>query len=1122
MKTVRTTSKKLISLALAGTLAFAMLPEVSQANAKESGLSQATNEQSFSNATMPNNDYALDSACEGATLDTLNASNLGQSVTNSGSEAACETSSQASDAQGESVNSNITLGSSDVEYSGYCGADDGGTNISWTYDGAGTLTLTGSGETKFYNESNSWMGFSSPVPGWYTYRESITKVVIGEGITKLNSALLAHTSITSITLPSTIKELSQLVFKDCSKLANVQLNEGLETIGTSCFSGTALTQLSIPSTVSSISYNIRDVLSLDKINISANNNNIKKVDNILYSTDMKTLFWADKTFNGAFTIPNSVNTIGESAFEEISLTAITIPSSVTKIGAGAFNITNITTVTIPSSVTEIGRSAFSNCAQLKTATIAPCTAKIDNSLFAFCTSLESVEIGEGLTSLGERAFGGCTSLKSVTLPSTITSVDENTFNKCTSLASVKFLGNTTTLGYAAFANCTALTAIELPQALTTIGEGCFNNTGLLEVNVPSSVESIGKNAFPDTTNVVLPSGLVKQSDGSYVSDKGLTTFSVPVTLHQSEARKLIDSVNSFRTGSDAWYWSSDDTTKTYANGLSTLQYDADLEQAAIQRAKELVLSFSHTRPDGTNCFTAVDSSFSAKGENIAWGYGSAESVLEGWKETNEQYSGQGHRRNMLSSSFNCAGYACVEYNGRYFWVQEFGFKQSPNTEISAADDSAQNAKFTYNNSVIQAVSDLNYANTLPLAQAGQSATIPDVTGKVKIADSTLSVTFNTTWKSSNERQIQVSGNTVTALVNNNSAYIYSYINGEMLTINTYSGEYVFPNIYGETSAETSAKIALEAYPSGCSTVVIARDDDFADAMSATGLAGTLGAPIVLTSASGLSNCTSSAIQKLGANVAYIIGGKGALSLNLESELSEIGCKTEERVYGTEAWDTSVECARLIADLGGNEQSEAIVAMSTNFQDALSMSSYAYKYHVPILLETSTDRELTYGAKRVIKSTKGTIYVPGGTGAVPASSVEDVFTTRTVQRLAGDDGYDTSNQIATYMVANNKLSASTVCLVNGAPSPKGTDALAGSALAGIKGGVILLTNANASFGDAENYTTIDGIDSKNASGFLKANATNVENAYVLGGPVVMPKTICQRIEQYVSIARASAN
>lgn len=136
-------------------------------------------------------------------------------------------------------------------------------------------------------------------------------------------------------------------------------------------------------------------------------------------------------------------------------------------------------------------------------------------------------------------------------------------------------------------------------------------------------------------------------------------------------------LNKFRTSANVWQWNEDNTTKTVFNSnsnnqLSALLRDGKLEEAAKVRAKELVQKFSHTRPDGTRCFTAYPSGLMAMGENIAAGYPTAESVTEAWEETNEDYDGQGHRRNMLSSMYRQVGIAGYMYHGRMYWAQAFG------------------------------------------------------------------------------------------------------------------------------------------------------------------------------------------------------------------------------------------------------------------------------------------------------------------------------------------------------------------------------------------------------------------------------------------------------------------
>lgn len=132
-------------------------------------------------------------------------------------------------------------------------------------------------------------------------------------------------------------------------------------------------------------------------------------------------------------------------------------------------------------------------------------------------------------------------------------------------------------------------------------------------------------------------------------------------------------LNNFRTSKNAWYWNSDNKTRTNVVGkLKPLKRNAQLEQTAKVRAKEIAQSFSHTRPTGQSCFTEYPSNLTAYGENIAEGQEYAREVTEDWIETNNGYSGQGHRRNMLDSRFNAVGIACYVQNGTCYWVQSFG------------------------------------------------------------------------------------------------------------------------------------------------------------------------------------------------------------------------------------------------------------------------------------------------------------------------------------------------------------------------------------------------------------------------------------------------------------------
>lgn len=106
-------------------------------------------------------------------------------------------------------------------------------------------------------------------------------------------------------------------------------------------------------------------------------------------------------------------------------------------------------------------------------------------------------------------------------------------------------------------------------------------------------------------------------------------------------------------------------------GAPALTLDGTITAAAKIRAKECATSFSHTRPDGSSCFTALDeagASYGACGENIAAGYWSPESVVQGWVNS------PGHYANMIDSSYTRMGLGCwydSESDYGMYWAQMF-------------------------------------------------------------------------------------------------------------------------------------------------------------------------------------------------------------------------------------------------------------------------------------------------------------------------------------------------------------------------------------------------------------------------------------------------------------------
>ena len=169
--------------------------------------------------------------------------------------------------------------------------------------------------------------------------------------------------------------------------------------------------------------------------------------------------------------------------------------------------------------------------------------------------------------------------------------------------------------------------------------------------------------------------------------------SISVKYGQTEARTILDMINEARTNSEhAWYWNKDDTTKTFCTDLKELEYDYDLERVAMKRAAEIALSYDHERPIGGyawDTYGQENNRYSHAGENIAAAQTTASQVNFCWREDNEPYGGQEHRRNMLSSKFNCVGIGHVYYNGVHYWVEEFAYRPEINTTEVPANDSTQ-------------------------------------------------------------------------------------------------------------------------------------------------------------------------------------------------------------------------------------------------------------------------------------------------------------------------------------------------------------------------------------------------------------------------------------------------
>ena len=267
--------------------------------------------------------------------------------------------------------------------SGNCG--DNGSNVTWSLDDNGTLTISGSGKIEDCRSD-----IDQP---WYSNRSDITSVVIEPGVTSIGSQAFYEcsnltsitipsgltsigeqafgncTGLTSITIPSGFISIGDYAFWNCTGLTSITIQNGVTSIGTGAFwNCTGLTSITIPSSVTSIGVNVfYNCTGLTDITVDSNNSSFCSESGVLFNKDKTTLIYYPLGKNdSSYTIPDGVTVIEQYAFYcNSKLTSVTIPSGVTSIGEMAFReCSGLTSVIVPSSVTSIEYNAFWCCFNL--------------------------------------------------------------------------------------------------------------------------------------------------------------------------------------------------------------------------------------------------------------------------------------------------------------------------------------------------------------------------------------------------------------------------------------------------------------------------------------------------------------------------------------------------------------------------------------------------------------------------------------------------------------------------------------------------------------------------------------------------------------------------------------
>ncbi len=297
---------------------------------------------------------------------------------------------------------------------------------------------------------------------------------------------------------------------------------------------------------------------------------------------------------------------------------------------------------------------------------------------------------------------------------------------------------------------------------------------------------------------------------------------------------------------------------------------------------------------------------------------------------------------------------------------------------------------------------------------------------------------------------------------------------------------------GSNRLETAAMEALHGRESS-EWVVVVGSDGWPDALSASGLAGALSAPILLTDAGALSDEAAGAISELGAARAVVVGGESAVSASAVAGLEAAGLEVD-RVAGADRYETQRSVFAYGRERGLWGSSYVLAASGENFADALSLAPVAYAEKAPVFL-VGADGDFSaaqYGDLRLCASAPaGTALAAGGEAVMSERALGALrVVAGEVVRLAGENRYETSAEVAAWAVSRGVLSWDGVALASG-ESPY--DALAGSAVQGSGRSVLLLAS-----------------DTSGAASVLAAHRQSISQVKFFGGKAAVSMTVRMEI------------
>lgn len=388
-----------------------------------------------------------------------------------------------------------------------------------------------------------------------------------------------------VVIPSTLDgypvvEIKNDAFFNCYKVTSVTIPETVRVIGDGAFYAmSSLGELKVDE--KNLNYSSSDGILFDKGGETlVEFPHIKEAD--VYTVPLSVKNIAKLAFCycaniGKVVLPDSVETIGESAFAQASPETIEIGSGVTTLGNTVFNgCPNLKKVEFKGGPEILPTETFIDCVVLDTVILGSSLTTIKGGAFSYCDSLKSINIPKGVTSIAGDSFTGCPALEEITveegsekyasdggvlfnntkktlciypvnkagdtytIPETVTAIGSYAFSRCNKLKSVVFDSKLKTINTYAFINCTNLETVELPASVTTIGNYAFMNCSKLKsASISGSVATLGTSVFAECGSletVSLPESLTSIGKTAFLNCRMLSDVTIGENVSTIGAR----------------------------------------------------------------------------------------------------------------------------------------------------------------------------------------------------------------------------------------------------------------------------------------------------------------------------------------------------------------------------------------------------------------------------------------------------------------------------------------------------------------------------------------------------------------------------------------------------------